>query len=91
MRIALGASTRHVLGFILSRSGRALALGLVLVRLGALATTRVLTRLLYEVKPTDVPTFAVVVLILGGFGICGSYIPARRAARVDPVESVRCE
>lgn len=91
VRIALGADRTRVLGFVLSRSGRALALGLVLGFLGAAATTRVLTRLLYEVKSTDAPTFAAVVLILGGFGMAGSYIPAWRAAKVDPVESVRCD
>ena len=91
VRIALGADTKHVLGFVLRRSSHALALGLILGLAGAVATTRVLTRLLYEVKPTDGPTFAAVAVILAVFGLCGSYIPASRAARVDPMESVRCE
>jgi putative ABC transport system permease protein len=91
IRIALGADNRHVLGFVLSRSGRALALGLVLGLVGAVAATRVLTRLLYEVKPRDVPTFLAVALILGVSGMVASYIPACRAAKVDPIESVRCD
>jgi ABC-type antimicrobial peptide transport system permease subunit len=91
VRIALGADTARVLGFVLRRSGRAVALGLALGLMGATAATRVLTRLLYEVKPTDAPTFIAVALVLGGFGMAGSYIPAWRASKVDPVESVRCD
>jgi ABC-type lipoprotein release transport system permease subunit len=67
------------------------AVGLLLGVLGALAATRVLTRLLYEVKPLDVPTFVAVGLTLALFAWIGSYLPARRAAAVNPVETVRCE
>lgn len=91
VRIALGADRRQVLGFVLRRSAGAVALGLTLGCLGAASTTRLLTRLLYEVKPMDVPTFGVVVLLLAGFGTAASYVPALRAASVDPVESVRCD
>jgi ABC-type lipoprotein release transport system permease subunit len=73
------------------RSSRAVALGLVLGVLCALAATRVLKRLLYEVKPLDVPTFVAVGLTLALSAWIGSYLPARRAATVDPMESVRCE
>lgn len=91
VRIALGADRRRVFSLFLRRSGRAVAIGLALGFAGALAATRVLTRLLYEVKPTDAPTFAAVAVLLAGFALAGSYIPARRAARVDPMESVRCD
>lgn len=91
VRIALGAGRRQVLGFVLRRSAAAVALGLTLGFLGAAATTRLLTRLLYEVKPMDAPTFGMVVLLLAGFGTAAGYVPALRAASVDPVESVRCD
>ena len=91
VRIALGAEGRHVLGFVLSRSAMALALGLVLGFFGAAATTRLLTRLLFEVTPMDAPTLSVVVVLLAASGIVASYVPALRATRVDPVESVRCD
>jgi len=91
VRIALGADRRHVLGFVLRRSAGAVALGLILGFLGAAATTRLLTHLLYEIRPMDAPTFGVVMLLLAGFGTAASYVPALRAASVDPVESVRCD
>jgi putative ABC transport system permease protein len=91
IRVALGANRRRVLSFVMRRSSRAVALGLVLGLLGALATTRVLTRLLYLIKPLDIPTFLAVGLLLALFAWVGSYLPARRAATVDPMESVRCD
>ena len=67
------------------RSGAALALGL----LGAIALTRVLSSLLYEVSATDPVTFAGIALLLLLVSCIACYIPARRAARVDPLIAIR--
>jgi putative ABC transport system permease protein len=58
---------------------------------GALLLTRFLTSLLYEVRPYDPATLAAVCLALGGSALVASYVPARRATRVDPVEALRQE
>jgi putative ABC transport system permease protein len=79
VRIALGADRRRVLGFVLRRSAGAGGIGLILGFLGAAATTRLLTRLLYEVEPVDAPTIGAVALVLAGFGTAASDVPALRA------------
>jgi predicted permease len=91
IRMALGADRRRVLSFVMRRSSRLVVVGLLIGVLGALAATRVLERLLYEVKPLDAPTFVGVGVTLALFAWIGSYLPARRAAAVDPMESVRCD
>jgi len=58
---------------------------------GALALTRILTGFLYEVSPTDPATLAVVVALLVSVALLASYLPARRAARVDPSRALREE
>jgi predicted permease len=91
VRMALGADPRRLVGFVIGRGGRSIAVGLALGVLGAAAATRLLTRLLYEVKPLDLPTFVGVAGLLTAFALLASYLPARRAAKVDPMESVRCD
>jgi putative ABC transport system permease protein len=91
IRVALGAQRRDVVGLVIGQGMRLALLGVVLGVAGALALTRVLQRLLFEIKPTDPRTFAAVtaLLILVAFLAC--WIPARRAARVDPMEALRHE
>ena len=64
-------------------------LGLLLGTAGALALTRVLATLLYDVSPTDPMTFLSVAVVLGAVALTASYLPARRAARVDPIVALR--
>lgn len=67
------------------------AIGIVLGIAGALAVTRVLSTLLYDVKPTDPATFIGVAALLGMVAVVASYLPGRCATRVDPTEALRAE
>jgi putative ABC transport system permease protein len=89
IRVALGAQRRDVLGLVL-RHGAALTLVGVVVGVGAsLWLTRLLGGLLYGVTPTDPVAFAAVVAMLLGVALMASYVPARRALRVDPMNVLR--
>jgi predicted permease len=91
VRIALGAQWRDVLKLIL-KSGMALVtIGLTIGLAGALALTRLMTTLLFEVSPTDPITFGVVALCVILATLLACYIPARRATRVDPLIALRYE
>jgi predicted permease len=91
IRMALGADRQNV-GRLVVRQGARLALGgLGLGVLGALAVSRVLTTLLFGVAPSDPVTLASVALTLGGVALLASWLPARRAARVDPMVVLREE
>jgi predicted permease len=91
IRIALGASARHVSRLVL-RQGVALALaGVVIGAAGAFWLTRLLSSLLFGVKASDPLTFAVVAAALTAVAALASYVPARRAARVDPLLAMRSE
>ena len=91
VRMALGANKNDVLGMILARSFRMIGFGLLFGIVGALALTRLLSSLLYEVKPADPTTFIIVALLLGAVSLVASYVPAWRAARVDPMVALRYE
>jgi predicted permease len=91
IRIALGASPRNILSLVL-RQGVALAFSGVTIGLAsALLLTRLIRSLLFGVEATDPITFAVISLLLAMITLLASYIPAQRAARIDPLISLRCD
>jgi putative ABC transport system permease protein len=91
VRMALGASTTDVLKMVL-RKGMSLALiGVGVGLAGAFGLTRLMSRLLFEVTPTDVTTFTLVSVGLMVVALLACYLPARRAMKVDPLEALRYE
>jgi putative ABC transport system permease protein len=91
IRIALGADRGSVLRLIVGRGARLALGGLVAGLGGAIALSRVMSSLLYEVAPTDVPTYVAVAALLTLVALLACAIPARRAARVDPAITLRGE
>ena len=91
IRIALGASAANVLKIVLGRGLLLTAAGLLVGIGGALALTRVLASLLFNVKATDPWTFAGVSVLLAGVALVAGFIPARRATQIDPVVALRFE
>jgi putative ABC transport system permease protein len=91
IRIALGAEHWHVLKLVLGRGLRLTLMGIALGLAVAFFLTRFISNLLFNVPRTDPATFIVVSLCLGGTALLASYIPARRAMRVDPVAALRYE
>ncbi len=91
VRMALGAEATRVRRMVVVQGARLLALGVVLGVAAAAAATRVLGSLLFEVRPADVPTFVGMSATMLLIGLLASYLPARRASSVDPIESLRNE
>jgi putative ABC transport system permease protein len=91
VRMALGAGQRSVLRLVLGNGMRLTLLGIVLGTVGAFALTRLMKGFLFHVTPTDPATFVSVALFLLLVALLASYIPARRATRVDPVVALRYE
>jgi ABC-type antimicrobial peptide transport system permease subunit len=89
LRMALGASTRDVLRLILRQGIALTGIGLAIGLTAAVAATRLLASMLFEVKASDPATYIGVAVSLGVVSLAASYIPARRAARVDPVSALR--
>jgi len=91
IRLALGESGDAVLRGVLKRGLALVAVGVLVGLAGALVFTRVLAALLYEVSTTDPVVFGVIIGLLAAVGILSSYVPARRATRVDPMVALRSE
>ncbi len=91
IRMALGAMPRNVLGEVLLRGLTLTGAGLMLGTLGALAVTRVVSSMLVGVGSNDPLTFAAAAAFLTAIGLLASYLPARRATKVDPVVALRRE
>src|SRR5579859_4404978 len=91
IHIALGAQRRDVLRLVLVDGAKLACFGIAIGIASAIALTRLMTSLLFEVKPTDPETFAVVVIVLAIVALAACYAPARRAMRVDPMVALRYE
>jgi putative ABC transport system permease protein len=89
--LALGATPADLIKLVLARAARLLFTGLLLGLLASVALTRAMTRLLYDVAPLDPQTFAMVPVLLIAIGFVASYIPARRASRIEPALALRAE
>jgi ABC-type antimicrobial peptide transport system permease subunit len=89
IRMALGASRRNVVAMVLREGGLLILLGLALGTGGALVAARLAASLLFGVSPTDPLTLASTGVLLGAVAVLACYVPARRAARMDPVVALR--
>jgi putative ABC transport system permease protein len=89
--MALGARGASVMWSVLRRALLLMAIGVAIGMAGALALTRVMAGLLYEVHPTDAATFAGSALLLALLAVAASLVPAWRATRVDPLVALRAD
>jgi predicted permease len=91
VRVALGAARRDVVGLVVGRAMRLAGLGLLVGGAGALGAGQLLQSQLFGVSPRDPTTFAAIAVLLGGVALLASWLPARRAAAVDPLVALRYE
>ena len=89
VRMALGATARAVRLMVMSQGAKVVLVGTVVGIAAALASTRLLAALLYEVNAVDPMVFVAMSMLMIGIGILASYVPARRASNVDPIDSLR--
>ncbi len=91
LRMALGASGADVVRMVVKQALTLTLAGLIIGLAAALALTRFISSLLYEVSATDPAVLAAVIILLTAVAFLASYIPARRAAKIDPIAALRCE
>jgi predicted permease len=91
LRMVLGAQGSDVLGLVMKQGIGMIAIGVAAGLIVAFLFTRLMASLLFGVTSTDLPTYAVVTLVLFGVALAACYIPARRATRVDPIQTLRYE
>jgi putative ABC transport system permease protein len=91
IRMALGAQKTQMLGMVLRQSLTLVVIGIAIGFIVALGATRLMATLLYGVGANDLSTYAVVIFLLGSAALLASYVPARRAMKVDPMVALRYE
>lgn len=91
VRMAVGAQQADVLRLALGRALRLTLIGIGIGTIGAVLLTRLMSSLLFDVAPTDPLTFVAVIVLLAAVALVASYIPAGRAARIDPIAALRSE
>jgi putative ABC transport system permease protein len=91
IRMALGAGTLDVLRLMVNRNMAWVLAGLAVGIAGSAGLTQLLTDLLYDVRPLDPFVLAAVSFLLAAVALLASYLPARRAAKIDPIAALRCE
>lgn len=91
IRLAVGADRRDIVRLVLRGAGGLTVFGLAIGLAGALAAGRLLSGLLYEIEPTDARTLGVVLAVMLGAALFACWVPARRAARVPPLEALRID
>jgi putative ABC transport system permease protein len=91
LRMVLGAQGSDVLGLVMKQGASMIAIGVAAGLIVAFLFTRLMASLLFGIASTDLPTYAVVTLVLFGVALAACYIPARRATRVDPIQTLRYE
>jgi len=91
IRMALGADGHSVTGMVVRQSMALVGIALTLGALGAIGLSRVLRSLVFDVSTTDPLTFVTMAMLLGLTGLVACWLPARRAARIDPLEAIRVE
>jgi ABC-type antimicrobial peptide transport system permease subunit len=91
VRMAIGANALDVLKLVFRQGMTQVVIGLVLGTALALPVAKLMAALLFQVKPIDLPIYAAVVFVLVGTAALACYVPARRAARIDPIEALRAE
>ncbi len=89
IRLALGATPRAILALIISRGMAVSAAGLLAGIIGAFVLTRFMRSLLFQVEPADPVTFVSIPVVLGLASLAATYVPARRAAQIDPLQTIR--
>jgi ABC-type antimicrobial peptide transport system permease subunit len=91
VRMALGATAAVVRRQVVSQGARVVMAGVIVGVLAALASTRLLGTLLFDVQAVDAKIFAAMAFTMLGMGVLASYMPARRASNVDPIEALRSD
>jgi ABC-type antimicrobial peptide transport system permease subunit len=91
IRMALGAERSTLLGMVMKHGLRLALVGLLLGLAGAIAVTRLMQTLLFNVRPADPSTMVAVAAVIAAVALIACYVPARRATRVDPLTALRAE
>ena len=91
VRLALGADPGNVVAMVVADGARVTAVGILVGIAGAIAATRVLASLLYGVSTTDAMTFVGAAAVVAAVALTATYVPARRAAGIDPREALTAD